>query len=442
MLLKILRSFILLWLGFVLFFGWGFATFQYKIFPWEIVAPILTEIELAIKGDDEGSILDAKTALTAGFTSKPLKHMKKKDQAVETLLSKTLEMGRFPEFMTNNCIKIATSHNHNLAILLIGNNAKVLHEWNVNYDSVFGTSGENNQTDINGSLLLEDGSVIVNYAPYKGIAKFDIEGNVVWKNDILQTHHSVTKTQSNSIWVPGRETLTSTKLGQPEGRLEDVLFEFDITTGELKRKIYTVDIFFKNSLHGLYEWIISEDKVHVNDIEEVGEKFAEANKSLKIKPTDIIMTGKRMNVVLIVDPDTLDVKYVRSHPWNQPHDTDPLPDGSFLLFDNNQSKGRPRMRWGPSRILKVWPTTNETEVAFSENWFFSSTRSDQEIAGNQILITADNPAYLINVADGKPNYWYTKPASKKKNWFIEDARWVGPEYFTNTVIRDKCIATQ
>ena len=434
----LIRYIILLWLGFVIFFSWGVAAYQYQIFPWKIISPFVTEIELAIKGDDEGTKLDARTALTAGFTSKALKHMKKKDKEAEAILSSMLTMGRFPESQRGSCIKVATSHNNNLAVLLVGDNSKVLHEWNLNYDTVFATKDENNQTDINGSLLLADGSIIINYSPYKGIARFDSEGNVIWKNNALQTHHSITKTLSNSIWVPGREILTENRLGQLKGREEDVLYEFDIATGELKRTIYTVDILFKNSLHGLYEWIISEDKVHVNDIEEVGVDFANANIALGLKPTDIIMTGKRMNLILIVDADTLDVKYVQFHPWSQPHDTDPLPDGSFLLFDNNQSKGQPRKRWGPSRILKVWPSTNKVEVLFSEEWFFSSTRSDQELTGDQILISADNPGYLVNVADGKPNYWYIREATKKKNWFVDDARWIDPSFLTDPVLKKKC----
>ena len=432
------RYIAIIWLAFLIFFSWGFATAHYHIFPWSGISTMIKEIELAMKGDDEGAKLDFKTATLSGFLKKPLKHMKQKSASAEEALSGYAKMGHFPESLTGKCIKVATSHQDSLAVLLIGDKSKILHHWDVNYDHTFGTEGEDSESDINGSLILPDGSVIVNYAGYKGIARFDADGKVIWKNDELLTHHSITQTMSNSIWVPGREILEETRLGQKKGRQEDVLYEFDIATGKLRRKIYTVDIFFKNSIHGLYEPIISEDKIHLNDIEEVGVEFANALKKLGVEPTDIIMAGKRMNVVIIVDPDTLETKYIRHYPWNQPHDPDPQSDGSFLLFDNNQAKGEPKKRWGPSRILSIWPATNKVEVYFTADWFYSETRSDQERFNNQLMITSDNEAYLVNIENGKPNYWYINKAIEGKNWFVEDARWIDPSFFTNPVLQAKC----
>ena len=433
-----IRYIMVAWLAFVIFFGWGLSTVKYGLFPWQFISPLIEEVEAAIKGDDEGSVLNIVAAITSDFQEKPLKHMKPKSPNAEEALSSFTQMGHFPESLKDNCFKVVTSYKGNLAILLVGDKQKLLHQWNVNYDRIFGSANENNHTDINGSLLLSDGSVIVNYAPYKGIARIDVDGTVIWKNDTLATHHSVTQTMSDSIWVPGREILSEGRLGQVKGRMEDVLYEFDIETGGQIRKIYTVDIFYKNSIHGLYEWIISEDKIHVNDIEEVGIEFAEANKKLGVKGTDIIMTGKRMNFILIVDPDTLEAKYIGNHPWNQPHDTDPQVDGSFLVFDNNQSKGEPRQRWGPSRILSVRPETKETGVYFTAEWFYSATRSDQELFGNQLMISSDNNAYLFNVENGRPNFWYINEANNNENWFTADARWVSPSFFVNPEMQAKC----
>ena len=438
----LVRYLLIMWLVFLIFFGWGVAAVKYEIFPWAVVSPIITEIEAAIKGDDEGSKLDLVTAVTSEFQKVALKHMREKDKDTERVLEGYARMGALPGGLQGKCLKVASSYDNNLALLLIGNNGTILHRWDVNYDTVFGTENENNNSDINGSLLLPDGSVVVNYAPYKGIARFDMNGNILWKNDALKTHHSVTLTMANTIWVPGREILQEGRHGQIKGREEDMLYELDLESGSLIRKIYTVDIFFKNSIHGLYEWIISEDKVHVNDIQEVGKGFAQANAGLGINSTDIIMTGKRMNIVMIVDPETLEAKYVAHLPWNQPHDTDPLPDGNFLLFDNNQAKGEPAKRWGPSRILLVDPDENEVDVYFTEDWFYSPTRSDQELYEDNLLITSDENGYLVNIHNGKPNYWYIHEANNDKNWYVEDARWVDPAFFSSTEMRNVCAGEQ
>ena len=434
----LVRYLLITWLIFLVFFGWGVAAVKYGVFPWALVSSIIDEIEAAIKGDDEGSKLDLMTAVTSEFQKLALKHMREKDKETEKILGAHAKMGELPGDLKGKCLKVASSYDNHLAILLIGDNAKILHHWNVNYDATFGTENENNNSDINGSLLLPDGSVVVNYAPYKGIARFDADGNILWKNDALKTHHSATQTMANTIWVPGREILQETRHGQIKGREEDMLYELDLDTGSLIRKIYTVDIFFRNSIHGLYEWIISEDKVHVNDIQEVGKEFAQANARLGVNPTDIIMTGKRMNVVMIVDPETLEAKYISHMPWNQPHDTDPLPDGNFLLFDNNQAKGKPVKRWGPSRILLVDPDENDVKIYFTEDWFYSPTRSDQELYEDNLLITSDENGYLVNIHNGKPNYWYIHEANIEKNWYVEDARWIDPVFFSNPEMRNIC----
>ncbi len=426
------------WVAFVLFFGWGAAAVKYDFFPWPQMSATFEEIELAIKGDDEGSKLDLITGVGADFVKKPLKHLKSKSEPAEKSLATYAEMGRFPDALEGKCLKVATSHNGHLGVLLIGDGARVLHHWDADYDRLFDTENIDKQIDINGSLVLPDGSIVVNYSFHKGIARITANNKLFWKNEHGGTHHSVTKTSSNTLWVPGRELLQEQRLGQPAGRLEDLLYELDIETGKTKRKIYTVDIFRKNSIHGLYEWIISEDKVHVNDIEEVGRDFSAANIGLSLKPTDIIMTGKRMNVVLIVDPDTLEAKYVAHHPWNQPHDTDPMRDGSFLLFDNNQAKGKPNRRWGTSRILSINPSTNDVEVIFSADWFYSGTKSSQQLSGDQLLITSDNSGYVFNIVDGKPNYWLIKEDSKKKNWFLSDAEWIDASYFENSRMQSIC----
>lgn len=431
------RRLTLAYLGALVFFGWGFFAASDKVFPGRFLTGVKAEIERFIAGDAEGARQDLDTAILTHTSSVPLKHLKRRDLKAERHLAGVAVNGAFPPSVQGACLKVVTSHEGARAVLLLGDRGRVLQHWDVDYDRVFGTEGLDKDGDVNGSLLLADGSVIVNYAPYAGLARVGHDGRVIWKFDQPQTHHSVTLTPRNTIWVPGRERLSETRLGQPAGRQEDLLLEIAVDDGRILRKIYTVDLLAKSQLHGLYEMIISRDKLHVNDVEEIGPAFARRNARLGFAATDIIVNAKRMNLIFVADPVTLVVKWHQHSPWNQPHDIDLHDSGEFTLFDNNQAKGKPARRWGTSRILSVNPATRKVTTLFQEEWFHSDTRSDYQYHGDNLLVTSDNQALLFNVFQGRVNFWYTKPHDKK-NWFVEDAEWVDAGFFSNDRLAQAC----
>jgi hypothetical protein len=49
--LKIIRLLGLVWLLFVIFFGWGFLASRYQLFPSDSIVPLLNEIEAFVTGD-------------------------------------------------------------------------------------------------------------------------------------------------------------------------------------------------------------------------------------------------------------------------------------------------------------------------------------------------------------------------------------------------------
>lgn len=305
----------------LVFFGWGFVASSDKVFPGEFVSRVKAEIELFLVGDAEGARQDLDTAILSHISSVPRKHLKSRDVKAERHLAGIAANGAFPASVQGACLKVATSHEGARAILLLGDRGKVLHHWDVSYDRVFATTGLDKEGDINGSLLLEDGSVIVNNE-YAGIARVGVDGRVIWKFTRPITHHSVTLTPRNTVWVPGREVLRRPRLGQPTGREEDLLLEISVEDGRIVRQIYTVDLMVKNQLQGLYEMINGMDKLHVNDIEEITPAFAQRHPELGFAATDIIVNAKRMNLIFVADPATLVVKWYQHSPWSQPHDID------------------------------------------------------------------------------------------------------------------------
>ncbi len=402
---------------------------------------MMKEINQFVIGNEDGEKRKWKEELEEKVLGVHNRHLRTKVLEAEDALSAIGKNGIFPQTVGENCLAAVTSIDGALSVVLMRDN-EFVNIWNVKYDQRFDPEIGQVTRDINGIAILPDGSVIVNYEPFHELARIDSSGQPIWVRDDILTHHSINLTERNTLWVPGRIVLKSPRKMQPPGAEEDVLYEIDSDTGSTVRTIFTSDILYENSLHGIHRSLLKfKDKLHVNEVEEIGKPFALANPSLSLLATDLIVNAKRINLIFIFDPEGGKVKYARHYPWNQPHDIDPLEDGQFLLFDNNMGIGSSEFS-GASRILSVSPDDDDVEVLFKAEWFYSATRSDQEKHGENILVSSDNPGYIFNLYNGEINFWMTLPYDEKRNIMLTDAQWIAPEFFHDPELQNRCSGKQ
>ena len=117
----------------------------------------------------------------------------------------------------------------------------------------------------------------------------------------------------------------------------------------------------------------ADDVSHGNDIDPLSPKLAASFDAFDVG--DLLLSYRTQNLVFVIDPDTLDVKWWRIGAWGRQHDADWEPDGSISVFGNNVGSSREF-----SDIVSIDPETfvHRTILDGEKYGFYSSTNGEQQ----------------------------------------------------------------
>lgn len=274
--------------------------------------------------------------------------------------------------------------------VLIGPGGDVLHTWQLSTQHLPGNLDRDEQKNMYGLHLFPDGSVIFSQQESGGgIVKVDKCSNVVWNLE-GRFHHTVSPTDKNSFWTF-------------EGGQEDfdhVLAEISVDTGKVLRRIDMANVRLKNTFVHIFNLQRNEDVndiSHGNDIDPLPQSLA--GDFPMFNPGDLLISYRTQNLVFVLDPDTLAIKWWRIGPWDRQHDADWEPGGIITVFSNNEKTEREF-----SDIVAIGPSTYRSELAVdgSEMGFASKINGDQQLTpvGSRI-ITSSAQGWVFEVDDNK-----------------------------------------
>jgi hypothetical protein len=256
-------------------------------------------------------------------------------------------------------------------------------------------------TSVHGSLLLDDGSLIFNFG--LGTAKLDRCGVVEWTVPRM-THHSVARAESGGFWIPSRRYVDD----QPQfPRLETPYYEDTILkvseNGEVLSELSVLEILYRNNLEGFMfgRRYRTGDLTHLNDVEELSSEMADAFPMFAAG--DLVISLRMEHLVLVVDPETLDVKWYRAGPWLGQHDPDFQADGSITIFSNNDDLTPTGEVLGGSTIIEIDPETGRIEYLYGtrpEQRAFTASMGKHQVVGDEerhILFTESKPGRVFEV---------------------------------------------
>lgn len=310
-----------------------------------------------------------------------------------------------------------------IGMRLIDMQGHVVHDWKVSLRSVWPDAkhlekGTPHDWDsqIQGAVLYPNGDVIFNFL-YSGLVRIDKCSRVKWQLP-QQTHHSIFEDHEGNLWVPGRrlqrEPMDRYPL-VPAPFYEEYVLKIT-PEGKVLREISVLDPIFISSYEGVLfpnaahrpELAIPPDYdfTHLNDAEVLTPELAPAFPQFAVG--DLLISLRNLNLLMVVDPNTGQIKWARTGPYLRQHDPDFRPNGRITVFDNRRDPSGGGT-FGGSRILEIDPGTGEVVTLFGQGrgpHFYTEIMGDHEwLPNGNLLITESKPGRILEVAPDGEVVW-------------------------------------
>jgi len=279
---------------------------------------------------------------------------------------------------------------------------------------------------VHGFDILNDGSVIFSFTNGVSLQRFDRCSKRIW-TIAGRFHHAVTLDDKQEfVWT----------LRKSEGK--DELVKVATANGEIIRHFSMKDIIAanpkldilqirkrddneqgRNRRNTTEDWL--DDPFHLNDVDPLPKTLADHFDGLKAG--DLLVSARSLNLVFVVDPNTLEIKWWRIGATKRQHDPDWGWNGEINIYDNRMSRDY-------SRIVSISPKSFQAEVIFDgrKNDFYSRIRGKQQLTENgNLIITSTQQGRVFEVnpdGDVVLEFINTKPGNDESNFVISEAIWL------------------
>lgn len=393
----------------LIFFGWGVATILFQIFPYSV----LKDVQAFVQGDqDENLSVLEKLENDLGGTPtrmmrsyQPLDGDKFTPWPLEGTRARRADPGIYIDPQAPEAYRLLVAafdfEQSFWGAVLIDPHGKELHRWYLNgeHPELMGLpdTEEDVLKNLYGTALFEDGSMAVNMQETAGgLLKFGYCSEVDWiKPGIF--HHVAQPTEDRSaFWT----------YGGYQGDLHPILILIDAETGKTLREIDMADVEQANPevpIFDLRRGKRGDQATHPNHIEALPSDIAAAFP--RFKAGDLVQSYHTTNLIFVMDPDTLKLKWWYSGAGDGQHDPDWHANGTISIFNNryrSDRRGLPEF----STIVEIDPSTNthRTLIDGADHNFHSKINGQHQFTdyGSVIMASATQGRFFeVDLATGK-----------------------------------------
>ncbi|MEO1701499.1 MAG: arylsulfotransferase family protein [Pseudomonadota bacterium] len=402
--------------AFFLVFTWGMAAGWAGVFPGNLIKLVHRDISAFLKGDPHESLTIGQQ-LSHDFGGTPYRQLRNfkpenEDVFAEKVLADTKERRENPRVFAaengpDHYRLIVGAFDFNDAFfgaLLISPTGDIVHSWQLNAQIEGLSELPDDRKNAYGTSVLPNGTIVANLSRNaRGIFSRSFCSDLLWKKPGNFHHSAELNENADAFWTF-------------EGEMSDlhpVLAKIDANTGETLREIDMEDVDLANAEISLLHMTrqgetVKEDNLfshvtHPNDIEPLPSRFAAAFPMFEAG--DLLINYRNLNLIFVVDPDTLKIKWWSYGVVDAAHDPDWLPNGQIVVFDNrfrSEQRGLPSY----SRIVSIDPKTNQfsTLVEGEPHNFYSLYNGRQELTDdNTLLVTSSTQGrvFEIDLASGE-----------------------------------------
>jgi len=219
--------------------------------------------------------------------------------------------------------------------LLLNSTGEIIHTWQLSTDHLPTNKAADNLKNLYGVHVFPDGSVIFSmHESGGGIVKVDACSKIVWglKGEY---HHAISPDENKNIW---------SFVGKTAAFDQDMV-RVSVITGEVNKIIKMTDV--REANPDIHIWDLQTkawgknfkrqrakgNMTHGNDIEPLPAHLSDAFPMFN--PGDLIISYATTNLIFVLDPKTLKIKWWRVGISSYQHDPDWEPNGEIAIFNNN-----------------------------------------------------------------------------------------------------------
>ncbi len=404
-------------------FFWGLSTHVFKIFPYNF----LTESAIGL----------IHTANSTPWFTHWFYQKSKQSHALALSNSDLAQPGL-------NKIVIVDK-DEQLAVNIVDLNGALIHQWKIDWFTLWPDASHLESfekpksapgTHIHGATILDDGDLLFNFE-HLGLMRIDACGNPVWRLP-YRTHHSIERDEQGNFWVPAQKYYFKSSKTHPHlkaPRFVDPLVINVSPQGELLREFSLLDVLQENQLQGLlyqstfhnFDLSVDEDFLHLNDVELFPEHLSEDF----FKHGDILLSLRNINTVMVLEAETLKVKYQSTGKYVRQHDPDFIDGNRFSVFDNNDLGAPGKGKF--SKIVIEDARNGEREIVFTgseQQPFYSQIMGKHQWLDNgNLLISESMSGRAFEITRQGQIVWdYYNLVKKKQVGILEEAERLPPNF--------------
>ncbi|WP_176245116.1 arylsulfotransferase family protein [Oceanibacterium hippocampi] len=281
---------------------------------------------------------------------------------------------------------------------------------------------------VHGLDILRDGSVIFAFEGGMSLQRFNSCGERDWTTG-GGFHHSVTLDDAGeTVWTfNGTGTIAQVAVGDGAILREismDAVIAANPTIDILELRRLHPNDWGKNTRNTEGEWM--PEKYHFNDVDPLPATMAASFDGFRAG--DLLLSARSLNMVFVLDPESLEIKWWRIGETQRQHDPDWLSSGEIAVLNNRMSRDF-------SEIVAIDPVSFRKSVLFDgrDNDFYTRIRGKGQILDNgDLIVTSPQQARAFEVdRQGEVVFEVVnlKPDSETVNYVISELKWLPRDYF-------------
>jgi hypothetical protein len=315
------------------------------------------------------------------------------------------------------------------AVLLVSPDLEIVRTWILDEIPVGGLKpAAKYRKFVHGVEILPDGSVIFTFDNSISLQKFNACGEREWAiaGDF---HHAVTLDDTaKSLW-----TFSDQK----------TIAQVSVEDGSILRKISMDEIIAKNPMIDILEirrhhatdlgtnsrnttgkWLY--DRHHLNDVDPL--PAALADRFDGFNAGDLLLSARSLNLVFVLDPRSLEIKWWRIGAVQRQHDPDWLASGEIMVLNNRMSRDF-------SEVVTIDPKTFDKTVLLDgrNHKFYTRIRGKHELLDDGTLVVTSPQQGRAFEVTGNGDVAFevinVKPGTENLNYVISDLKWLPRDYF-------------